>query len=114
MPQAALKPGDFYQWSAASPPRAVPAPDHKSRLTDRLDAKLAELVAAGYRLLWIGAPPEELATLFQEGGDEAIVMDPNPDCDVAWYASWEIRPTTAPGVRIYLEGEADEMSCHIV
>ena len=132
MPAAAPLTGQFYQWSATSPPivaRPEPAPlpaptpapavvaaseRQPGRLTDRLNLKLGELRLAGYEIRWITASMDDLTTLLREGGDQAILMDPNPSSDVAWYGRYEIRPSADPMVRIYIEGEFDEISCHIV
>ncbi|MFI4950520.1 MAG: hypothetical protein ACHP7A_05740 [Caulobacterales bacterium] len=89
-----------------------PAPD--STLTERLDAKLAELIRSGYRIQWIEASQTELVALFSEGGDEAILLDPDPTIDRAWYGQFEIRPSDKELVWIYLEGEYDGLSAHIV
>lgn len=127
----------FYQWSALhslavratapSPsvdgapevsPEAtgVPALDAPSpeRLTDRLNAKLHELRVAGFTILWIEAELAAFTTLIMEGGEEAILLDPDPDRDVAWYGGCHIRHASEPGVRVYLEGETDGISWHVV
>lgn len=123
--------GDYYQWSATGPPPVAPAaggvaedlaqPQPSAdaapagRLTDRLNAKLGELRTAGYSILWIAAPLADLTTLILEGGDQAILMDPDPKRDVAWYGGCHIRHSVDPGVSVFLEGEVEgEMSCHIV
>jgi len=90
------------------------APAVPSRLTDRLDAKLAELTAAGYRIQWIEISEKDLVALFLEGGEQAILMDPDPDSDRAWYGEFEIRPSAKDFVWIYLEGEFEQMSAHII
>ena len=85
-----------------------------STLTARLDAKLAELTGRGYRILWIEASEKYLVTLFTEGGDDAIVMDSDPDSDLAWYGDFELRPSDKHCVWIYLEGEVQGMSAHVI
>jgi hypothetical protein len=85
-----------------------------STLTERLDARLAELTRSGYRIQWIEASEKELVTLFAEGGDEAIVLDPDPEIDRAWYGGFEIRPSEKGLIWIYLEGEYEGLSAHIV
>ena len=85
-----------------------------STLTERLDAKLAELTRSGYGIQWIEASEKELVTLFAEGGDEAILLDPDPTVDRAWYGGVEIRPSEKGLIWIYLEGEYDGLSAHIV
>jgi hypothetical protein len=129
---AASLSGDYYQWSATGPPPSAPAaaggvaedlaqPQPSTdaapagRLTDRLNGKLGELRAAGYSILWIAAPLADLTTLILEGGDQAILMDPDPERDVAWYGGCHIRHSVDPDVRVFLEGEVEgEMSCHVV
>jgi hypothetical protein len=90
------------------------APAPISTLTDRLDAKLAELIRSGYRIQWIEASQKELVALFTEGGDDAILLDPDPAIDRAWYGQFEIRPGEKDLIWIYLEGEYDGLSVHIV
>jgi hypothetical protein len=99
------------QTEAAPVAEAAAAP---SRLTDRLDAKLGELSAAGYRIQWIEVSQKDLITLFIEGGDQAVMMDPDPDSDRAWYGEFEVRPSPKDFVWIYLEGEFEQMSAHII
>lgn len=125
----------YYQWSATSaapawpkpvtvepvaPPVAATPPDpvdasEPRLLTDRLNGKLREARAEGFAVLWITATLADLTTLLLEGGDQAILMDPDPQRDVAWYGGCRIRHSSDPGLRIYLEGEVEgEISCHIV
>lgn len=115
--------GDYHQWSATGPPpTASPAAAEVAadvapagRLTDRLNGKLGELRTAGYSILWITAPLADLTTLILEGGDQAILMDPDPERDVAWYGGCRIRHSAYPGVRVFLEGEVEgQISCHVV
>lgn len=91
-------------------PAAVPAPD--ASLTERIRAKLSELEGRGYTIRWISAPTDALVTLFVEGGEQAILMDPDPGRDVAWFGVHEIRPSENAGVWVYIEGEHPEMSRH--
>ena len=135
MASAAPRTGDYYQWSATCPAVSRPSPHavdpveppvapessgpaeatSPDLLTDRLNRKLRELKAEGFIVLWITAPLADLTTLLLEGGDQAILMDPDPDRDVAWYGGCRIRHSTDPGVRVFLEGEVEgEISCHIV
>lgn len=109
---------DPYQAVAAS---AAGAPDPACAeaaagedLTGRLSRKLAELEGRGFRVQWIAASRDELVQLFVEGGEQAILMDPDPTRDVAWFGSYEIRPSEAPGVWVYIEGEFDGISRHHV
>ena len=53
-------------------------------------------------------------TLFVEGGEQAVLMDPDPDSARAWYGEFEIRPSPKDFVWIYLEGEFEQMSAHII
>jgi hypothetical protein len=105
----------------AQPPAAQPVagqqaaaqdPSPAESVTARLDAKLEALNEASYRILWIEITEQDLVQLLIEGGEQAVLMDPDPDRDVAWYRTHEIRPSKRPGLRIFLEGEHDEMSCH--
>ena len=102
-----------YAYSRAEVEVAPPGPNALS-LTDRLDAKLAELVAAGYRIQWIEIATPQMVTLFEEGGDEAIHLDPDPASDRAWYGAFEVRPTEKSCIWIWLEGEHDEPSAHVI
>jgi hypothetical protein len=97
---------------APIPPLDVPR--RPERLTDRLNLKLGELRASGLEILWISASTEELVALLREGGEHAIMLDPDPSRDVAWYGRHEIRPSIEPNVRIFVDSDDDGMSCHIV
>ncbi|WP_372785876.1 hypothetical protein [Phenylobacterium sp.] len=90
------------------------ASDEASTLTWRLKVKLDDLKAAGYRVQWIEVSHEALVTLFADGGDQAILMDPDPAIDRAWFGEFEVRPTDKSCIWIYLEGEYDDLSVHIV
>lgn len=98
-------PTDF-PGEAASDANLAPA------LTPRLVAKIAELRELGYTILWIAVSPADLIQLFSEGGDQAILMDPNPASDVAWFGDYEVRPSPTPGTWVYLSGEYDQISRH--
>ena len=87
------------------------------RLTDGLHAKLAELTAQGYEVLWIEACVEDLTRLVLEGGESAIRLDPDPSLDRAWFGEVEIRHTAARQMSwVFLRGEvaAGEISAHVV
>ena len=87
------------------------------RLTEALDEKLAELRGAGFEVLWIEACLEDLTRLVAEGGETAIVLDPDPGVDRAWYGRAEIRHTCArQRTWIFLRGEAadGEISAHVL
>ena len=87
------------------------------RLTDGLNAKLAELRGQGFEILWIEACVEDLTQLVMEGGEAAVRLDPDPSLDRAWFGEVEIRHTaTREMTWIFLKGEvaADEISAHIV
>jgi hypothetical protein len=88
--------------------------DRASTMIERLDSRLAELTRSGYRIQWIEASEAALVTLFAEGGEEVIALDPDPSLDRAWYAGFEIRPTEKELIWIYLEGEFEGLSVHIV
>ena len=92
----------------------VAAVASSATLTARLDLKLAELKAAGYEVQWIEVSEPDLVTLFTEGGEHAILMDPDPGADRAWYQTYEVRPGARPCIWIHLTGEQPEMSIHIV
>ena len=87
------------------------------RLTDGLNAKLAELTGRGFEVLWIEACVEDLTRLVMEGGESAIRLDPDPSLDRAWFGDVEIRHTSARQMTwVFLKGEvaAGEVSAHIV
>lgn len=87
------------------------------RLTDGLNAKLAELRGRGFEIQWIEACVEDLTRLVMEGGDAAIRLDPDPSVDRAWFGEVEIRHTSARQMTwIFLTGEvaSGEVSAHIV
>ncbi|MDP3745433.1 MAG: hypothetical protein Q8Q88_00145 [Phenylobacterium sp.] len=69
-------------------------------LSDRLNARLDELAAAGRSALKIDASIEDIARLFVELGEDAILMDCDPKRDVAWYRDCELRASAVPGVRV--------------
>jgi len=48
------------------------------RLTDGLDAKLAELRGLGHEIQWIEACRADLTRLVMEGGEGAIRLDADP------------------------------------
>lgn len=94
----------------------TPASAPPWRLTHALNAKLAELRAQGYRVLWIESSREDLTQLAVEGGDSAIELDADPEVDRAWYGDVEIRLTPDRELTwVFLEGEVEgEVSAHIV
>ncbi|MES2894458.1 MAG: hypothetical protein V4759_00360 [Pseudomonadota bacterium] len=69
-------------------------------LSDRLNARLDELALAGRSALKIDASIEDIARLFVELGEDAILMDCDPKRDVAWYRDCELRASAVPGVRV--------------
>ena len=101
--------------AAPRPQPVAPEPARPERLTVRLDAKLAEMEAAGHRVCWLEIGKDELLTLFREGGDEAVRLDPDPARDCGWYGRYEVRHTGRDLVWVMLEGEvAGEMSMHVI
>ena|SRR5689334_553966 len=97
------------------PRRPAPPPPRPERLTARLDAKLAEIERAGWRVRWLEIGRDELLTLFREGGDDAVRLDPDPARDCGWYGRYEVRYTGNQLVWVMIEGEvAGEVSIHIV
>ena len=66
-------------------------------LSERLNARLDALIAMGRSSLKIDACPDDIAVLFTELGDEAILLDCNPTRDVAWYRDCELHACPTPG-----------------
>jgi hypothetical protein len=94
------------------PRRPSPRPE---RLTARLDAKLAEIESAGWRVCWLEIGRDEMLTLFREGGEDAVRLDPDPARDCGWYGRYEVRYSGRELVWVVIEGELPgEMSIHIV
>jgi mannose-6-phosphate isomerase-like protein (cupin superfamily) len=87
------------------------------RLTDSLDAKLAELRDRGFEVAWIESSRADLTRLIVEGGEAAIRLDPDPAVDRAWYGEVEIRHNSAQDETwVFVRGEvaAGEISAHVV
>lgn len=87
------------------------------RLTDGLDAKLAELRGRGFELAWIESCRTDLTRLVVEGGEAAIRLDPDPSVDRAWYGEVEIRHTSQRDQTwVFVRGEvaAGDVSAHLV
>lgn len=87
------------------------------RLTDGLDAKLAELRERGFEVAWIESCRADLTRLLIEGGDAAIQLDPDPGVDRAWYGEVEIRhASTGDETWVFVRGEvaAGDVSAHVV
>lgn len=109
---------DYERFATADPPLAeAPAatPEPVSTLTSRLDAKLAELTGRGYAVQWLEIAEPQLVTLFSEGGDDAIRLDPDPAVDKAWYGEFEVRATHRACLWIFIEGEVEgEVSAHVI
>src|ERR1700710_99882 len=87
------------------------------RLTEALDAKLAELKGLGFEVAWIECSRADLTSLVVEGGDAAVRLDPAPSIDRAWYGEVEIRHTAARDLTwVFLTGEvaAGEVSAHVI
>jgi hypothetical protein len=101
-----------HQPAEAPPSQQAGAPE---RLTVRLDAKLAELEAAGRRVRWLEIGREELVTLFRELGDEAVRLDPDPARDCGWYGRFEVRFTGRELIWVMIDGEVPgDLDAHIV
>src|SRR5476651_881011 len=87
------------------------------RLTDGLDAKLAELRGRGFEVVWIECSRADLTRLVIEGGEDAIRLDPDPAVDRAWYGDVEIRhASTRDMTSVFVKGEvaAGDVSAHVV
>jgi hypothetical protein len=87
------------------------------RLTDGLNAKLAELRGRGYEVLWIEACVADLTRLVMEGGEAAVRLDPDPGLDRAWFGDVEIRHAPDREMTwVFLKGEvaSGEVSAHVV
>ncbi|MDP3853921.1 hypothetical protein [Phenylobacterium sp.] len=63
-----------------------------------MNARLDELAGAGRSALKIDASIEEIARLFVELGEDAILMDCDATRDVAWYRDCELHACEAPGI----------------
>ncbi|MFL5298005.1 MAG: hypothetical protein ACJ798_16630 [Phenylobacterium sp.] len=103
--------------AAVVTPRPIPAPSPQPVLPlgERMDAKLAELEAFGYRIQWLEIGEDALVTLFTEAGEEAVRLDPDPDVDKAWYRDHEVRAADKTGVWFWIEGEVEgELSAHVI
>ncbi|HEY9234942.1 MULTISPECIES: hypothetical protein [Phenylobacterium] len=74
-------------------------------LQNRLNAKLAELRAAGRVILRISASADSIERLFVEGGDGAILLDCDPQRDTAWYGDVELQVSDVPGAWVIVAGE---------
>jgi hypothetical protein len=87
------------------------------RLTEALNAKLAELTGLGFEVQWIESSRADLARLLDEGGDDAIRLDPDPAIDRAWFGEVEIRHTAVRDMTwVFVRGEvaAGEVSAHVI
>jgi uncharacterized protein YuzB (UPF0349 family) len=87
------------------------------RLTEALNAKLAELTGLGFDVQWIESSRADLTRLIVEGGDDAIRLDPDPAVDRAWYGAVEIRHgATREDTWVFVRGEvaSGETSAHVV
>jgi hypothetical protein len=92
-------------------------PHLQERLTDALNAKLAELLGRGLAPRWIEANIEDLTRLMLESGEAAIRLDPDPAVDRAWYGKVEIRHAGGrEQIWIFVTGEvaSGEVSAHVV
>jgi len=84
-------------------------------LTERLQAKLAEILARGFHIKWLEMSQAEMVTLFREAGEEVIRLDPDPAVDRGWYGEYEVRASVNTCIWIWIEGEIEgELSVHIL
>ena len=83
-------------------------------LIERLNAKIAEFLAAGDTIEYIEAEFEALVRLFLEGGDEVVCLDPDPQVDLGWYGDFELRACPRRGLWVYRKGRFGHISGHIV
>ena len=99
----------------SAPEPAAEGPTLRAGLTTRLDAKLAEIEQAGYRVCWLEMGKTEMLALFREGGPDAIRLDADPARDCGWYGRYEVRHADRRFVWIMIEGEVSgEMSAHVI
>ena len=101
----------------ANHPNAARSKAPSWRLTEALSGKIAELAGRGFEVQWIEASLEDLTRLVQEGGPDAIRLDPDPGLDRAWFGEVEIRYGAAqPDTWVYVRGEvaAGDVSAHRV
>lgn len=99
----------------ANHPHAASAGARFWRLTTALDAKLAELRERDLQVLWIESSLEDLTRLVQEGGEDAVRLDPDPSLDRAWYGEVEIRYNSQQAdTWVFVRGEvaAGDVSAH--
>jgi hypothetical protein len=105
---------------ATHPQRAAWAPEAEPpawRLTEALNAKLAELEDCGFQVQWIESSADDLALLAVEGGEDAVRLDPDPSVDRAWYGDVEIRVSATRDLTwVFLTGEAEdgEISAYVL
>ena len=101
----------------ANHPNAAKAKVGAWRLTEALNDKLGELTGRGLEVQWIEASLDDLTRLVQEGGEDAIRLDPDKTLDRAWFGEVEIRHGAAqPDTWVYVRGEvaAGDISAHRV
>jgi hypothetical protein len=102
----------------AEPDRAPDGGPPPLPLTDCLNRKLAELRANRCKALWIECSKADLTQLVIEGGDDSVVLHPDPAVDRAWYWGVEIRHADRDLPWVFLKGEVDgdedAVSAHVV
>jgi hypothetical protein len=76
------------------------------RLHERLDAKIGEVRAEGRVITAISACPADIERLFAEKGEAAILLDCDPNRDIAWYGDIELHPSPDAGTWLMIAGDA--------
>ncbi|HEY3949095.1 hypothetical protein [Phenylobacterium sp.] len=101
----------------ANQPKAAGSKAEPWRLTEALNAKLADVRDRGFEPQWIEASRDDLTLLIREGGEDAIRLDPDPAVDRAWFGDVEIRHNSdQPFTWVFVKGEvaAGDISAHVV
>lgn len=83
------------------------------RLTDILDARLAQLLAEAFEVQRIFASRADIEQLFRERGDTAILLDCDPGQDKAWYGPYELTPVDDGGTMVMYGRGGDCWICDL-